>query len=145
MSSIAAARAASSSWSMTARSPLPIIAAIASISAPATLRLTIGAAFLMDYAHRARLKIYAHVETLELDADPALIALVTMPGYRARLERIFRLHLAAFDWNCRQHITPRFTEQEIAAAVQPLRDRVGELETENAELRARFANHGDEQ
>lgn len=101
--------------------------------------------FLMDYAHRARLKIYAHVETLALDADPALTAQVTMPGYRAKYERIFRLHLAAFDWNCAQHITPRFTEQEIAAAVQPLRDRLGQLEAENAELRARLANHGDEQ
>jgi hypothetical protein len=64
----------------------------------------------MDYAHRARLKIYTHVETLALDADPALTELVTVPDYRAKLERIFRLHLATFDWNCPQHITPRFTE-----------------------------------
>jgi len=63
--------------------------------------------FLMDYAHRARLKIYAHVEVLALDQDPALTALVTVPGYKAKIERIYRLHLAAFDWNCPQHITPR--------------------------------------
>jgi hypothetical protein len=45
--------------------------------------------------------------------------------------------------NCPQHITPRFTEQEIAEAVGPLRDRLARLESENAELRARLANQGD--
>ena len=97
----------------------------------------------MDYAHRARLKVYVHVETLALDDDPALTELVTVPGYRAKLERIFRLRLEAFDWNCPQHITPRFTEQEVTKAVRPLRDRLAQLETENAELRARLANPGD--
>jgi predicted pyridoxine 5'-phosphate oxidase superfamily flavin-nucleotide-binding protein len=101
--------------------------------------------FLMDYAHRARLKIYVHVETLALDADPALTALVTVPDYKAKLERIFRLRLANFDWNCPQHITPRFTEQEVGEAVRQLRDRLAQLETENTELRARLANNGDSQ
>nr|WP_203565983.1 pyridoxamine 5'-phosphate oxidase family protein [Aurantimonas aggregata] len=91
--------------------------------------------FLMDYPHRARLKIYAHAEIVEPDADAALAELVAMPGYRAKIERIFRLTLDAFDWNCPQHITPRFTEEEIAAAVQPLRDRLAQLEAENAALR----------
>lgn len=93
--------------------------------------------FLMDYPRRARLKIYAHAEILEPDADAALAEQVTVPGYQARIERIFRLTLDAFDWNCPQHITPRFTEQEIADAVQPLRDRLAQLEAENAALRAR--------
>jgi predicted pyridoxine 5'-phosphate oxidase superfamily flavin-nucleotide-binding protein len=93
--------------------------------------------FLMDYPRRARLKIYAHVEKLELDEDPALTELVTDSPYRAKLERIFRLRLEAFDWNCPQHIVPRFTEDEIAKAVQPLRDRLAQLEAENAELKAR--------
>ena len=95
--------------------------------------------FLMDYAHRARLKIYTHVETLALDADPALTKLVTAPDYRAKPERIFRLHLATFDWNCPQHITPRFIEAEISGAVQPLRERLATVEAENAELRAKLA------
>jgi uncharacterized protein len=98
--------------------------------------------FLMDYPHRARLKIYAHVETLGLDDDPDLTALVTLPGYKAKIERIFRLRLKTFDWNCQQHITPRFTEHEIAEAVGPLRDRLAKLESENAELRARLAANG---
>ena len=101
--------------------------------------------FLMDYAHRARLNIYVCAETLGLDADPALTELVTVPGYRGKLERVFRLHLKTFDWNCPQHITPRFTEQEITEAVQPLRDRLAQFETENAELRARLGSQGDSQ
>jgi uncharacterized protein len=95
--------------------------------------------FLMDYAHRARLKIYVHVETLALDADPGLAELVIEPGYRATPERIFRLRLESFDWNCPRHITPRFTEQEVGEAVRPLRDRLTLLESENVELRARLA------
>jgi predicted pyridoxine 5'-phosphate oxidase superfamily flavin-nucleotide-binding protein len=93
--------------------------------------------FLMDYAHRARLKIYAHIEAVALDADPALTALVTVPGYKAKLERIFRVRLEAFDWNCPQHITPRFTEDEVTEAVRPLRDRVEALQAEVDALRAR--------
>jgi len=74
---------------------------------------------LMDYANRARLKLYAHAEVLAPDADPALTALVTVPNYKAKIERIFRLQLAAFDWNCPQHITPRYTEEEFAAMRAP--------------------------
>ena len=92
--------------------------------------------FLMDYPHRARLKIYAHVETLALDDDPDLTALVTMPDYRAKLERIFRLRLETFDWNCQQHITPRFTAEQIQKALEPFEKRFAELERENEELRA---------
>ncbi|MBS9476958.1 pyridoxamine 5'-phosphate oxidase family protein [Ancylobacter radicis] len=94
--------------------------------------------FLMDYPRRARLKIYAHVDIVPLDADPALTALISPQGYRAKMERIFRLRLDAFDWNCPQHITPRFTEAEVSAAVQPLRDRLSQLEADNAALRARL-------
>jgi predicted pyridoxine 5'-phosphate oxidase superfamily flavin-nucleotide-binding protein len=94
--------------------------------------------FLMDYAHRARLKIYVHVETLGVDADPALTTLVTVPGYKAKIERIFKLRLDAFDWNCPQHITPRFTEEEVRAATAPLRERLAALELENRALRERL-------
>jgi predicted pyridoxine 5'-phosphate oxidase superfamily flavin-nucleotide-binding protein len=93
--------------------------------------------FLMEYPRRRRLKIYAHAETLGLDDDPALTALVATPGYKAKLERVFRLRLAAFDWNCPQHITPRFTEAEISQAVAPMRAKLAELEAENAALRAK--------
>lgn len=99
--------------------------------------------FLMDYPHRARLKIYARIDTLALADDPDLTRLVTAPDGKAKAERIFRLRLQAFDWNCQQHITPRFTEDDIAAAVQPLQDRLARLEAENAELRARLAAPGE--
>ena len=97
------------------------------------------ALILMDYAGRTRLKIYAHIEALPLEADPALALLVAEPGYKAKAERILLLRLVAFDWNCPQHITPRFTEAEIADAVQPIRDRLSTLEAENIELRAKLA------
>ena len=47
-------------------------------------------------------------------------ALVTVRGYKAKLERIFRVRLDAFDWNCPQHITPRFTDEQVTEAVRPL-------------------------
>jgi len=92
---------------------------------------------LVDYAARARLKIYAHVEAVPIDND--LAELVAEPDYAAKPERVFVLRLAAFDWNCPQHITPRFTEAEVAAAMAPLRNRVTSLEAENEQLRARLA------
>jgi predicted pyridoxine 5'-phosphate oxidase superfamily flavin-nucleotide-binding protein len=100
------------------------------------------ALILVDYPRRARLKILAHAERLALDADPALLAEVTDGDYRGVPERIFRLRLDAFDWNCPQHITPRFTETEIAEAIQPLRDRLATLEAENQQLRERVSNAG---
>jgi predicted pyridoxine 5'-phosphate oxidase superfamily flavin-nucleotide-binding protein len=93
---------------------------------------------LMDYAGRRRLKIYARVEAVPTGANPALAELVAEPAYKGRPERILLLHLVAFDWNCPQHITPRFTEAEIVEGTRPLRDRVAELEAENAALRAKL-------
>lgn len=90
--------------------------------------------FLMDYPHRARLKIYAHAEAVPLDADAALTATV-LDGAQGQVERIIRLHLRSFDWNCPQHIVPRFTEAELADALRPLNDRLAQLEAENARLR----------
>lgn len=92
---------------------------------------------IVDYRRRARLKIYGHVDTVALAADPALAERLADPAYRAVPERILRLRLDAFDWNCPQHITPRFTEPEIAEAVRPLHERIAELERENAALRER--------
>src|ERR1700722_6127238 len=99
------------------------------------------ALILMDYAAKARLKIYAHVEPVDLGADPALTQRVATPGYKAKPERVLLLHLAAFDWNCPQHITPRFTEREIAEGMRPLQERLAALEAENTALRARLATH----
>jgi hypothetical protein len=96
------------------------------------------ALILVDYAARVRLKILAHSEALSLEVDPQLTARVSPEGYKAKPERILRLHLVAFDWNCPQHITPRFTRADIAEATRPLHERLAALEAENASLRTRL-------
>lgn len=94
---------------------------------------------LMDYPGRRRMKIYARVEARDLDADPALAVRLATPGYKGKAERGYVLHLEHFDWNCPQHIMPRFTEAEVEAATQPMRSRLEALETENAILQAKLA------
>lgn len=98
---------------------------------------------LVDYARRSRLKIYGHVEAISIDSDVALRERTIEPAYGAKTERIFRMRLAAFDWNCPQHITPRFTEREIIASVQSLQDSIVRLEHENADLRDRLGGRDD--
>lgn len=98
--------------------------------------------FMMDYANRSRLKIYARAEIVALDADRELTVLFTDTAYRARLERLFRLRLEAFDWNCPQHINPRYSGAQVADAVASLQERIAGLEAENAELRARLGEVG---
>ena len=98
-----------------------------------------AALILMDYPNRRRLKIYAHIEAKDLTADPELAAKLILPGYRAKVERGLIMHLVAFDWNCPQHITPRFSEAELAPALAPLRARLEALEAENQSLRAKLA------
>jgi predicted pyridoxine 5'-phosphate oxidase superfamily flavin-nucleotide-binding protein len=95
---------------------------------------------LMDYPARRRLKIFARVETKSLAENPELARRLASPGYRAHAERALLIHLEVFDWNCQQHITPRFTEAEIDQALEPVRQRLAALEAENAELRAKLAD-----
>lgn len=97
------------------------------------------ALILVDYPRRRRLKLLARVEVRDLASDPELGAALRQPEYRATAERVFVLHVEAFDWNCPQHITPRFTQSEIVAASVPLHARLAELEAENAVLRKQRA------
>jgi len=93
------------------------------------------ALILMDYAHRRRLKILGHIRVEDAStAAPELLAAVELPDYRARVERVAVIEVAAFDWNCPQHITPRFTEAEVSAAMQPLHDRIAALEAQLSAL-----------
>ena len=89
--------------------------------------------FLLDFAARRRIKIWGRARVVE--DDPALLARLADPGYRARSERAILFTVEAWDVNCSQHITARFTETEIAEATIFLRDRIATLEAENAELR----------
>jgi uncharacterized protein len=93
----------------------------------------------MDYPNRRRLKIYAHIEIRDLTNDPTLAAAVAMPDYKAKIERAMMLHLEGFNWNCSQHITPRFSEAELDSALEPIRRHIAQLETENKELREKLA------
>lgn len=67
--------------------------------------------FFMDYPQRKRMKLLGRAETLTLEDER--LAQLADPDYDARIERGFLIHLAAFDWNCPQHITPRYTEQDV--------------------------------
>jgi predicted pyridoxine 5'-phosphate oxidase superfamily flavin-nucleotide-binding protein len=91
---------------------------------------------LMDYANRARLKILGRARTVGLADDPALTARLALSGYRAKVERAMLIAVEAFDWNCPQHITPRFTLDEVNAAAAGLKSRIAELEAELARLTA---------
>jgi uncharacterized protein len=99
------------------------------------------ALILVDYPNRARLKILAHMGARDLAAEPDLAARLALPGYKAKLERAFLLRLETFDWNCPQHITPRYTMADIEVAVSSLQTRIAELEAENQALRAKTAAH----
>ena len=94
-----------------------------------------AALFLMDYPNQTRLKIFAEIEIRDAADDPAMIERLTMPDYKAKVERAMILHVTAYDWNCPQHITPRFTLEEIELGTKPLRDRIAELEAEVARLK----------
>ncbi len=97
-----------------------------------------AALILMDYPGRRRLKILAHLEAKDLAGDPDLAGKLATPAYKGKAERAILLHLEAFDWNCPQHITPRFTEAELAEAMSPIRRRIAQLEAENKALRERL-------
>jgi len=94
-----------------------------------------AALILMDYAHRRRLKLWVRIKVVDAAAAPELVATLRMPGYRARIERAMVMTLEAFDWNCPQHITPRFTEDEIRQMLIPVQARIAELEEEIAFLK----------
>jgi len=88
------------------------------------------ALFFMDYPHRRRLKIYGRMRPIEAD-DPLASALAD-PDYGAQAERGLLVRVEAFDWNCPQHITPRFTAEELAPVIDALTTRIAELEGERA-------------
>jgi predicted pyridoxine 5'-phosphate oxidase superfamily flavin-nucleotide-binding protein len=90
---------------------------------------------LMDYVRRARLKIYAELETVDITGNPDLAALVISDGDETIAERIVVLHVIAFDWNCPKYITPRYTIEEINEMLTPLQEHIKNLESEVIRLK----------
>lgn len=86
------------------------------------------ALILMDYANRRRLKIWARARIVHADENGDLVAALSMPDYGAPVERAVVLTIEAVDWNCPKHITPRYTAAEVERHIQPLVERIAELE-----------------
>ena len=85
---------------------------------------------LMDYPNRRRLKIWGHVRIVHENEDPGLIAQLEVPSYRARVERGIIIHVEAYDWNCPQHITPRYTKAEVEKLIAPLLGEINALKSQ---------------
>jgi uncharacterized protein len=100
------------------------------------------ALIMMDYPARARLKIFAKAEIVALKDNPKLLASFNLGDYKFRLERIMLFHIEAYDWNCPQHITPRFTVDEIENALKPQLLLISKLEEENKRLKEKLENAG---
>ncbi|WP_046246644.1 pyridoxamine 5'-phosphate oxidase family protein [Hymenobacter terrenus] len=95
---------------------------------------------LMDYPRRTRLKIYANARIVELSEEPALFAQLDPADYPHRPERMLVLTVQAYDWNCPQHITPRYTAEEVNAALAEQTAYVRQLEGEIARWRQQAAD-----
>jgi hypothetical protein len=100
------------------------------------------ALILIDYPRRTRLKLLGHAQIFEgKDAEPWL-AKFDDKKRDGVIERVFVIRVEGSDWNCPQHITPRFTEEEIRAALVPAEARLQALQKENDDLRRQLALSG---
>lgn len=93
--------------------------------------------FLMDYAHRRRIKIWGRARVVT--DDDALVARLMPEGYAATPEQAILFTVSAWDINCPQHIPQKFDAADVAGAVAHLEARIAALEAENAALRAAHA------
>jgi uncharacterized protein len=88
------------------------------------------AIIMIDYPARARLKIFAKAKIVELKDDPGLYDQLDLKNYKFHPERMMTFHVEAYDWNCQQHITPRYTIEELEEALAPQREYIKKLEEE---------------
>jgi hypothetical protein len=86
--------------------------------------------FFMDYPRRERLKILGHAEVLDAREHPDLVQQLADPAVHKLIERIFRIRIISYDWNCPKYITPRFTTAEVEELISPLKARIAELEAQ---------------
>lgn len=97
---------------------------------------------MVDYPSRARLKILAKATIIELEDDPVLYHQLDLPGYKFKPERMMVLDIEAYDWNCPQHIIPRYTLEEIEEAFAVQVEQITSLKDEITKLKAVLQDHG---
>ena len=97
------------------------------------------AMILVDYPRQARLKILGRAEIFEGAKAEMWLARVRVQGYKATIERVFVIHVEAYDWNCPQHITPRYTAEEIQEGMRSVQERIQTLEQQNEDLKKEVA------
>ena len=98
------------------------------------------ALIMVDYPARARLKIYAKAEIIELKDNQDLLHLLDLTGYKFKPERMMIFNIEAYDWNCPQHITPRYTLAEIETAFELQQQNIVKLEAEIKSLKQQLKN-----
>ncbi len=99
--------------------------------------------FLISYPHRARLKIYAEAEVVSIEDNQDLFEQLKPMDYSFRPERIIIFNVKAFDWNCPQHITERFTTEEVNIVLAGAQKKIKLLETQNEELKNQLGQAND--
>jgi predicted pyridoxine 5'-phosphate oxidase superfamily flavin-nucleotide-binding protein len=93
------------------------------------------ALIVVDYPRQLRLKLLGRAEIFEGEKAKEWLPKVRDPEYRAVTERVYVIRIEAFDWNCQQHIIPRYTEEEIRDVLEPIEKQMQKLQIENEELR----------
>lgn len=93
---------------------------------------------MIDYPTRTRLKIFAKAEVVALKDNPELYDVLDLKDYKFRPERMMVFHIEAYDWNCPQHITPRYTDEEIKQAFLRQQEYITKLEEEIKELKEKI-------
>jgi predicted pyridoxine 5'-phosphate oxidase superfamily flavin-nucleotide-binding protein len=88
------------------------------------------ALIFVNYPARQRLKILGRMTTAEIGDRPDLKTQLEMAGYRAKIEHAIQVRVEAFDWNCPQHIEPRFSVSEIQGLIEPLQRKIADLEAQ---------------
>lgn len=99
------------------------------------------ALIMVDYPSRTRLKILAKAAVMELKDNAALFALLNVNEYTFKPERMIVLDVEAYDWNCPQHITPRYTIEDIEAAFTVQRQHIATLQEEINKLKQQLKTH----
>jgi len=93
---------------------------------------------MIDYPTRTRLKIFARAEVIELKDNPELYESLDLNDYKFRAERMMIFHIEAYDWNCPQHIIPRYTVDDINEAFLPQKEYTKRLEEEIKVLKSKL-------